>query len=78
VAMKPLSTLSEPLDSVDLITKEPKKAHVDRSDVCAVPAASVIGEHVLALVLADALLEKLGGDSMAEIEERYRGLLRSI
>jgi len=78
VAMKPLSTLSEPLDSVDLITKEPKKAHVERSDVCAVPAASVIGEHVLALVLADALLEKLGGDSMAEIEERYRGLPRSI
>ncbi len=72
VAMKPLSTLMRPLESVDIATKEPVAAHVERSDVCAVPAASVVGENVLALTLADALLEKLGGDSLEEIEERMR------
>lgn len=71
VAMKPLSTLMRPLDSVNIVTKEAVKAHVERSDVCAVPAASIIGEAILALVLADAFLEKLGGDSIEEIEERY-------
>jgi len=70
VAMKPLSTLRRPLDSVDMKSKKPVSAHVERSDVCAVPAASVIGEAVLALVLADAFLEKYGGDSIAEIAER--------
>ncbi len=72
VAMKPLSTLMRPLDSVDMQSKKPVKAHVERSDVCAVPAASVIGEAIVALVLADAFLEKYGGDSIAEIAERYR------
>ncbi len=71
VAMKPLSTLMRPLDSVDMITKQPVKAHIERSDVCAVPAASVVGEAVLALVLADAFLEKFSGDSLPEIEERF-------
>lgn len=71
VAMKPLSTLVRPLDSVDMQSKKPVKAHVERSDVCAVPAASVIGEAILALVLADAFLEKYGGDSIAEIAARY-------
>ncbi|MFQ6116670.1 MAG: chorismate synthase [Candidatus Bipolaricaulia bacterium] len=70
-AMKPLSTLMRPLGSVDLITKQPKKAHRERSDVCAVPAAAVVGEAVLALVLADLLLEKFGGDSMEEIAGRF-------
>ncbi len=70
-AMKPLSTLMRPLASVDLLTKEEEKAHRERSDVCAVPAAAVVGEAVLALVLADLLLEKFGGDSMAEIEGRF-------
>jgi len=70
VAMKPISTLMRPLDSVDLITKEPVKAHIERSDVCAVSAASVIGEAVLALCLANALLDKFGGDSMTEIQSR--------
>ena len=78
VAMKPLSTLSRPLDSVDIRTKEPVEAHIERSDVCAVPAASVIAEQVLALVLANAFLEKLGGDSIAEIEARYERYPRSI
>lgn len=71
VAMKPLSTLLRPLDSVDMQSKKSVKAHVERSDVCAVPAASVIGEAILALVLADAFLEKFGGDSISEIAERY-------
>jgi chorismate synthase len=70
VAMKPLSTLMQPLDSVNIRTKEAVPAHIERSDVCAVPAASVIGEAMMALVLADALLEKYGGDSMTEIRER--------
>ena len=78
VAMKPISTLMRPLESVDILTKEPVEAHVERSDVCAVPAASVIGENVLALTLADALLEKLGGDSLEEIDERMRNYRRGI
>jgi chorismate synthase len=71
VAMKPISTLMRPLDSVDFHTREKKAAHIERSDVCAVPAASVIGECVLALVLADAFLEKFGGDSIEEIRSVY-------
>jgi chorismate synthase len=70
--MKPISTLMKPLRSVDLETGEPANAHIERSDTCAVPAAAVIGESLLALVLADALLEKFGGDSMAEIAPRVR------
>jgi chorismate synthase len=69
-AMKPLSTLPRPLASFDWKTREPAPAHVERSDVCAVPAAAVIGEAVLALVLGDALLEKFGGDSLSEVRER--------
>lgn len=78
VAMKPLSTLMRPLDSVDIETKEPTEAHIERSDVTAVPAASVVGEHILALTLADAFLEKLGGDSIAELEDRYERYRRTI
>jgi len=72
VAMKPISTLMRPLDSVDLLTKEAVSAHIERSDVCAVPAASVIGEAVLALTLANAVLEKLGGDSLEEVRAHLR------
>ena len=72
VAMKPISTLMRPLDSVNMATKEPTAAHIERSDVCAVPAASIIGESILALVVADAFLEKFGGDSMKEITRTYR------
>jgi chorismate synthase len=67
VAMKPLSSLTRPLASVDLATGEAAEAVRERSDVCAVPAAAVVGEAMLAIVLADAALEKLGGDSMAEV-----------
>lgn len=72
VAMKPISTLMRPLDSVNMLTKEAAAAHIERSDVCAVPAACVIGEAMLALVLADAILEKFGGDSMDEILARWQ------
>ena len=66
VAMKPLSTLPTPLASVDMKTKEAVKAHFERSDVCAVPAAATIGEAMMAIVLAEAALEKFGGDSLEE------------
>jgi len=66
-AMKPIPTTLTPLRSVDLATGEPATTQYQRSDVCAVPAASVVGEAMVAWVLADALLEKLGGDSLAEM-----------
>lgn len=69
-AMKPIATLMEPLDSVDLRTMKPAKAHIERSDACAVPAAAVIGESLVCLVLADAVLAKFGGDSMKELLPR--------
>jgi len=69
-AMKPIATLMKPLDSVDLRTMKPAKAHIERSDACAVPAAAVIGESLVCLVLAGAVLDKFGGDSMGEIFPR--------
>lgn len=65
--MKPISTLMRPLRSVDLATMAESPAAIERSDVCAVPAAAVVGEAMVAFVLADAVLEKFGGDSMAEL-----------
>ncbi len=70
-AMKPISTLAHPLKSVDLKTGKIVDARYERSDVCAVPACSVIGESVVAPILANAFLEKFGGDSMKEIKSRY-------
>ncbi len=70
-AMKPISTLMQPLNSVDMPTKQAAKAHIERSDVCALPAAGIVGEAMLALVIADAVLEKFGGDSLKEVMERY-------
>ena len=70
LAMKPISTLMKPLPSVDLLTREPADAHVERADTCAVPALGVIAEAVVALVLGDALLECFGSDSMDELSER--------
>ncbi|MDQ3212209.1 MAG: chorismate synthase [Acidobacteriota bacterium] len=66
--MKPISTLMKPLRSVDLTTMDEASAAIERSDVCAVPAAAVVGEAMVALILADALTEKFGGDSVAELE----------
>lgn len=73
--MKPISTLTRPLASVDIATKEARPAFKERSDICAVPAAAVVGEAALAFVLAQALLEKFGGDSIDHLDaavERYR------
>jgi chorismate synthase len=70
-AMKPIATLVKPLQAVDLKTKKKVHSRYERSDVCAVPAASVIGEAVIAPVLANAFLEKFGGDSLKEIGKRY-------
>jgi chorismate synthase len=78
-AMKPISTLSRPLASVDVATKEATSAFKERSDICAVPAAAVIGEAMLALVLAQALLEKFGGDSINQLDDsvaRYVATVR--
>ena len=69
--MKPIATLMKPLRSVDLNTLQDAPAAIERSDVCAVPAAAVVGEAMVAFVLADAFLEKFGGDSIDEIE-RHR------
>jgi Chorismate synthase len=77
-AMKPIPTLTKPLRSVDVLTKEEVRAGKERTDVVAVPAASVVGESALALVLANAFLEKLGGDFMEEIKERYRIYLEHV
>jgi len=70
-AKKPISTLRKPLDSVNLKTKEPQTAEYERSDVCAVPAASVIVENVVALEVAAALIDKFGSDSLQEIQARW-------
>lgn len=74
-AMKPIATLYKPLRSVDITTKRRFKASIERSDICAVPAASVIGEAVVALELAGAMLEKFGGDSMKEINRNYKAYM---
>ncbi len=69
--MKPIPTLRKPLESVDIFTKEAVEATYERSDICAVPAASIIGESVLAWCIAQAFLEKFGGDSVTEIKASY-------
>jgi chorismate synthase len=71
-AMKPIATLRKPLPSVDVVTKEAFVATVERSDVCAVAAASVVGEAMVAITLADAVLEKFGGDSMRELSRNVK------
>jgi len=75
-AMKPISTTINPLQTVDLATGEQTTTQYQRSDFCAVPAAAVVGEAMVAWVLADALHEKLGGDSLGEMRERF-SILRS-
>jgi len=72
MAMKPIATLIKPLRSVDMNTKESKDAHKERTDSCAVPAASVIAESMLCFVLVDALLEKFGGDSMEQLKAHIK------
>ena len=76
--MKPISTLMSPLATVDLESGQPAKAVSERSDVTAVPAMGVIAEAVMALVLADAMLEKFGGDSLAEMRRNYDGYVAAL
>ncbi|MDW8343933.1 MAG: chorismate synthase [Verrucomicrobiae bacterium] len=76
-AMKPLSTLMKPMRSVDLQTGEEVRGAVERSDVCAVPAAAVIGEAVVAIELAAAVLDKFGGDSLAELKRNFAAYVES-
>jgi len=76
--LKPISTLRRPLESVDLATREPALAAYERSDVCVVPAAGVIGESMVAIVLAQAFLEKFGGDSLEETRRNFCGYIEQV
>lgn len=78
VAMKPISTLYSPKKSVDIDTKEPFDATVERSDICTVPAAGVVGEAVVAFEMANALAEKFGGDSLEEMRRNYDAYLAYV
>jgi chorismate synthase len=76
--MKPIATLLSPLATVDLKTHQPARAHYERSDICVVPAAAVVGEAMVALVLAGAVLEKFGGDSMPELRRNLASFLEAV
>lgn len=76
--LKPISTLRRPLESVDLLTRDPEKAAYERSDVAVVPAAGVIGEAMVSIVLAQALLDKFGGDSLRETRRNYDNYLDQV
>lgn len=76
--LKPISTLRRPLESVDLETREASAAAYERSDICVAPAAGVIGEAMVAIVLAQAFLEKFGGDSLAESRRNFDGYLQQV
>ncbi|HVH65478.1 MAG TPA: chorismate synthase [Candidatus Acidoferrum sp.] len=76
--MKPISTLLKPLATVDVKRRQPARAHYERSDICVVPAAGVVGEAMVALVLAGALLEKFGSDSMAELQRNVESYLQQV
>ncbi len=78
VAFKPLSTLMRPLRSADIRTKAEAVGTIERSDVCAIPAAAVIAEAVVAFEIAAAFLDKFGGDSLAEVTRNYRGYLDQV
>jgi chorismate synthase len=77
-AMKPIPTLMKPLRSVDVLSKKPFKASVERSDVCAVPAAGVVAEAVAAFEIASAMIEKFGGDSIDEMKRNHDGYLKHL
>jgi chorismate synthase len=78
VAMKPISTLYNPKKSVDIQSKEPIEATVERSDICTVPAAGIVGEAVIAFEMASAMIEKFGGDSMEEMKRNYDSYLAYV
>ena len=76
--MKPISTLRRPLESVDFTTKETATAAYERSDVCVVPAAGVVGEAMVALTLGRSFLEKFGGDSIVETKRNYSAYMEQV
>jgi chorismate synthase len=76
--MKPISTLMNPLDSVNITTKKSAKAATERSDICAVESAAVVAEASVALVLADAFLEKFGCDALSDIRANYNNYLKRV
>ena len=78
IAMKPISTVPKALDTVDVATGEAAKAINQRSDVCAVPAAGVVGEAMMALVLAASVLEKFGGDSVEQTRRNYESYMSNL
>ncbi|MGH7272881.1 MAG: chorismate synthase, partial [Nitrospiria bacterium] len=77
-AMKPIATLYSPLKSVDIVTKEAFEATVERSDVCSVPAAGVVGEAVVAFEIAAEMICKFGGDSLTEMKRNYEAYLETV
>jgi chorismate synthase len=77
-AMKPISTIPRPLNTIDVATGEPAQAHHQRSDVCAVPAAGVVAESMVLLTLTEAVVEKFGGDSVAEVRRNLTGYLENL
>ena len=77
-AMKPISTVPKALDTIDVATGEAAKAINQRSDVCAVPAAGVVAEAMVALVLAEAVLEKFGGDSVTETRRNFESYINNL
>jgi chorismate synthase len=78
VAMKPISTLMSPLETVELRSGEPARASTERSDITAVPAMGVVAEALVCLVLADAMLEKFGGDSLGEMRRNVDGYIAAL
>jgi chorismate synthase len=76
--LKPISTLRTPLGTVDMVTKQPISAAYERSDVCVVPAGGVAGESMVSIVLAQAMVEKFGGDSLGEMRRNFDGYLRQL
>lgn len=78
IFVKPIPTLRKPLMSVDLVTKEARAALFERSDTCVVPAAGVVSEAMVGIILAQAVLEKFGGDSMAELEANFTNYIRLL
>ena len=77
-AVKPIATLGKPLPSIDLYSSKATEAHYERSDICVIPAAGVIGEAMLAIVLANAMLEKFGGDNLKETRANYHSYISSL
>jgi chorismate synthase len=76
--LKPISTLRTPLGTVDMVTKQPISAAYERSDVCVVPAGGIAGEAMVSIILAQAMVEKFGGDSLGEMRRNFDGYMRQL